>query len=281
MDRFLKIGAFALTLMGFFVPASVRFSLSTSVPTSSGLIKPVLKLKFTNIYDTLFTAKDSYLEVNLKTQRTYHHFRDGRSFEYLCSSGNSKIEKGIETQEGLFVIQYKSKKVYSTQFDSTLLLHWIGFNYGIGFHALLGSSYYRQLGRTAMSHGCIRLSRENCKRIYESVEIGTPVLVHSGSSARVLAFTDQLDRYYIPSGRELKILSQYNLDLLFKGFYLISNPAKIIISEDNISHAGISIGDIRNVPNEQFFIPPLKINNTDITPDKLKINLRNNISPIE
>ncbi|MCX8009778.1 MAG: L,D-transpeptidase, partial [Ignavibacteria bacterium] len=117
--------------------------------------KPFLKIKPENVRDTVFTMKDSYLELNLKKQKLYHHFRDGRIFEYLCSTGNPYVEKGMKTNEGIFVLQYKTRRAYSTQFDSTLLLNWMGFNFGIGLHALQSSGYYRYLGKRASSHGCV------------------------------------------------------------------------------------------------------------------------------
>jgi len=246
-------------------------SISDSKSNSSFQSRPFIRIKLSNILDTIFTAKDSYLTVNLKTQRLLHHFRDGRTFEYLCSTGNPNIEEGVITNEGIFVIQYKSKKVYSTQFDSTLLLNWMGFNYGIGIHALNGSAYYRTLGKRAASHGCVRVGREDCQKVYDNVEIGTVIMVHSENNARIISFTDDIDRFISPSKKEIAILSERNLGLLYSGRVLIRETDKMIISEDNISHPGISIGNLQLIPNSQYYIPPVNLTSIQAA-DRLKIH---------
>lgn len=242
----------------FFLAATILESDTDSQASEYTINRPFIKIKLTDILDTIFTAKDSYLTINLKTQRLSHHFRDGRVFEYLCSTGNPNIEEGIVTNEGIFVIQYKSPKVYSTQFDSTLLLNWMGFNHGIGIHGLLGSTYYRTLGKRASSHGCIRIGREDGSKIYKNVEIGTAIMVHSENNARVISFTDDLERFSSPSKKELILFTNRNLELLYSGRALIKQPDKLIISEDNVTHNGISIGDKSSAPKKQYYIPPMK-----------------------
>jgi hypothetical protein len=76
------------------------------------------------------------------------------------------------------------------------MLNWMGFNHGIGFHALEGNSYYKQLGKKNVSHGCVRVSREDAKIIYEIVERGTPVLLHKGNSTVKIAFTREGEFFY-------------------------------------------------------------------------------------
>ena len=106
-------------------------------------IDPLIHYNFRNLRDTIYTMKDHFIEVNLLTQHAQLHSRDGSEFVFPISSGNKNIEEGIETREGLFVIKSQAKKLYSVQFDSTVMLNWMGFNAGIGFHALLGNRYYK------------------------------------------------------------------------------------------------------------------------------------------
>jgi hypothetical protein len=105
------------------------------------------------------------------------------------------LKKEWKQTQDLFAIQWKAKKQYSVQFDSTVMLNWMGFNNGIGFHALLGKSYYKYLGKKNVSHGCVRVSREDAQIVYEKVEKGTPVLVHKGNSAVKIAFTSEGESY--------------------------------------------------------------------------------------
>ena len=54
-----------------------------------------------------------------------------------------------------------------------LKARWIGFNGSVGFH---GTASVSSLG-TAASHGCVRMSVPDVIDLYESVQVGTPVLV--------------------------------------------------------------------------------------------------------
>ena len=128
-------------------------------------INPLVNYDFRNLRDTLYTMEDNIIEVNLSTQHVKLISRNGSIKEFPVSSGTKRIEKGMDTREGLFVLHWKSKKLHSEQFDSTLMLNWMGFNGGIGFHALLGTRYYKYLGKRNVSHGCVRMSREGAKEI--------------------------------------------------------------------------------------------------------------------
>ena len=99
---------------------------------------PFAGYNFKHLRDTVYTDKDHFIEVDLSTQQATLYSRDGSEFHFPISSGTKRVEKGMETNTGLFAIQWKAKKQYSVQFDSTVMLNWMGFNNGIGFHALLG-----------------------------------------------------------------------------------------------------------------------------------------------
>ncbi len=111
------------------------------------------------VRDTVYTLMPYFIEVDLSTQKGYLYSRKAPVKEFGLSSGTSRLEDGVDTKTGLFVIQSKMEKWYSRQFDSTLMLNWMGFNWGIGFHALQGRGYYRYLGKKKSSHGCVRLTR--------------------------------------------------------------------------------------------------------------------------
>jgi lipoprotein-anchoring transpeptidase ErfK/SrfK len=57
--------------------------------------------------------------------------------------------------------------------DNPIKARWIGFNGGVGFH---GTADLGSLG-TEASHGCVRMSIPDVKRLFRRVRIGTPVLV--------------------------------------------------------------------------------------------------------
>jgi hypothetical protein len=218
-------------------------------------INPVAGYDFKQLHDTLYTNKDHFIEVNLVMQQAILYSRDGSEFHFPISSGTKRVLKGMDTKEGLFAIQWKTRKQYSVQFDSTVMLNWMGFNNGIGFHALQGKSYYKYLGKKNVSHGCVRLSREDAKIVYEKVERGTPVLVHKGNSAVKIAFTSEGESYNHYSYLETYKLLRKRYQLIYDGDYLISSNEKILIDEINIYSSGLPIGNAELIPAKQNLKP--------------------------
>jgi hypothetical protein len=226
-----------------------------------------LNYDFRNLRDTLYTMEDNIIEVNLSTQHVKLISRDGSIKEFPVSSGTKRIEKGMDTREGLFVLHWKSKKLHSEQFDSTLMLNWMGFNGGIGFHALLGIRYYKYLGKRNVSHGCVRMSREDAKEMYRIVEKGTPVLVHSGSSAITVAFGEEGTVYKYYDYKTLRKVMSARFEVIYNGNYFVSAQLKLLIDEKNVWHSGLPIGDSENIPVKQFIKPTylyVDYNTTDV-----------------
>ena len=218
-------------------------------------VHPLAGFNFKELRDTVYTLKDHYIEVNLLTQQATLYSRDGSVFHFPISSGTKRVEKGMDTNEGLFTIQWKAKKLYSVQFDSTVMLNWMGFNNGIGFHALLGKSYYKYLGKKNVSHGCVRVSREDAQLVYEKVERGTPVLVHKGNNTITVAFTSEGESYNQYSFSETYKLLKNRYQLIYDGDYLISSNEKILIDERNVYSSGLPIGNSELIPTKQNLKP--------------------------
>lgn len=214
------------------------------------------KISSTKIVDTLYTLSDYFVEIDLTKQLGYLHSRSDSIKTFKVSTGTRKIKDGVETNTGIFVIQHKAPKWYSTQFDSTLMLHWMGFNYGIGFHALAGKSYYKYLGKKTSSHGCIRVSKEDAKELFAKLTYGSPVLIHKGQTAVKIAFADKHSSDYKYYDRE-SLLKETGRRLthLYKGSYLNFVNEKILIDHQNVTHQGLSIGEIKKVAVRQRIYP--------------------------
>ncbi len=212
---------------------------------------------FCYLKDTLFTLKPYYIEVNLKTQKGYLHSRRGMTKTFDISSGTDRLEDGINTKEGIFVIKAKLPQWYSRQFDSTLMLNWMGFNGGIGFHALPTSGYYHYLGKRKSSHGCIRLSRKTARDLYNLLELGTPVLIHSGGNALTVAFTEPTDSrlFYYGSYRRVYNIVRQKLDALYGGYFFIRTKMHLIIDFNNVGHAGLPPGSSGKILKRQIINP--------------------------
>ena len=212
-------------------------------------------LNYSTVRDTLYTLGDSYIEVNLKTQSAHLFQRNGDVKFFKISSGNPKLPKGVETKEGLYVIQCKLPQWHSRQFDSTLMINWMGFNYGVGFHALAGKSYYKYLGNKPSSHGCVRVSREDAADVYEKIKLGTPVLVHRGNTAVAIQFADTLTRYSLLNKKNLATKHKQRLKDLYDGKYMLYYDEKFLLDYQNVSHDGLDIGDTERIPEKPIYYP--------------------------
>ncbi len=209
-------------------------------------------MDFSYLRDTLFTLHHFYIEVNLTTQKAFLHSNDGTIKEFGVSSGTDRLEDGINTKEGLFVIQAKLPKWYSRQFDSTLMLNWMGFNFGIGFHALRSNSYYKYLGKKKSSHGCLRITRAMAKELYDTVDLGTPVLVHKGNNAVTISFGDSTKNFTQYSYSELHRLVNLRTKQLYGGKYFIGDNPYLVIDKSNVSHAGLPVGNSKKILKRQI-----------------------------
>lgn len=210
---------------------------------------------FSGLRDTVYTDKPYFIEVNLKTQMGYLHSLNDSTKLFGISSGTDRLFEGVNTKEGLFVIQSMMPQWHSRQFDSTLMLNWMGFNYGIGFHALLGKRYYKYLGVKPSSHGCVRVGREDAKEIYDKIELGTPVLVHSENNAITVAFTKENEKYYQPEYDSLKKILDIRYNELYSGRYFLQSHNKLLIDRSNVNHPGIPIGDSKRISKRQLLLP--------------------------
>ena len=243
-------------------------------------INPLLLIDFKNIRDTIYTLKDHIIEINLTTHEGIVRFRNGETKVFPLSGGTKNISEGIETRVGLFTLHWKTKKQYSAQFDSTLMLYWMSFNSGIGMHALSTNGYYRHLGKKNVSHGCVRVSREDAKEIFHISERGTPVLVQNGKSAVTVAFGDTAKNYNYYSFSELRKLLPKRYSAIYNGRYFIDNKERIIIDENNVNASGLSIGNVDNIPTKQIVFSTLVHLNDEITElDKLEKNVKLSFHP--
>jgi len=235
---------------------------------NGGISDSSTTMNFSYLRDTVFTLHPYFIELNLNTQTGYLHSHEGWTKPFGFSSGTNRLEGGINTKEGLFVIQSKLPKWYSRQFDSTLMLNWMGFNYGIGFHALRGSGYYKYLGKRQSSHGCVRISRALAKELYGLLDIGTPVLVHHGNSAVAIAFGDSTKKYLSLDYRNTykNILSRVNQS--YSGRYFIGKRQNIIIDKFNVGHNGLPVGNSKRILKRQVIKSMIDFVSSVIPPPK-------------
>jgi len=120
-----------------------------------------------------------YIEVNLSQQELY--LFDGSNL--IASFPVSTGKWSMPTPTGEFTIQSKTERAYSNEYG--LYMPWwmafIGDQYGI--HELPewpnGTKEGENHLGTPISHGCIRLGVGAAQQVYNSIDVGTPVFIHT------------------------------------------------------------------------------------------------------
>ena len=64
--------------------------------------------------------------------------------------------------------------------DAAFVHYWMPFNGGVGIHDLAsrGNNFGGDIYMTNGSHGCINTPLDAAKKIFDTVSVGTPVIVY-------------------------------------------------------------------------------------------------------
>lgn len=106
-------------------------------------------------------SAEVYIKVDLRDQRMQVQFEDN-SYDWKISSGRI----GYLTPNGKYGVEWLSRDHKSKKYNMAPMPYAIFFNGGYAIH---GTYETGNLGRPA-SHGCIRLSVENAKRLFSLVQ---------------------------------------------------------------------------------------------------------------
>lgn len=228
--------------------ASLREIDSTPISTK------VSNLEFLPFRDTAFVFGDRYMILDLKKQQVTLFVRDSANRIFNISSGNPYISEGMETPTGIFTIMSKSPLAISKQFNDAKLHSWMGINGNIGFHGLDGNGYYWNLGRRPSSHGCVRISREDGKKLYGLVRLGTPIFVIKGDHIIIPAFAQKNDvitnNDFLLSKRTPETVSFVNnrLETFYQGNQNLGRVRLVMDGKTIIGSKGYSNGFANKLP---------------------------------
>jgi tetratricopeptide (TPR) repeat protein len=121
------------------------------------------------------------IEINISTQRMYVWQGETLLYEWVCSTG----EPGRDTVAGHYQILDKIPEAWASTW-SLRMPYWMGIYWAgsleNGIHALPinpdGSHLWAGYLGTRVSYGCVILSTENARTLYNWATVGTPVWIH-------------------------------------------------------------------------------------------------------
>lgn len=144
-----------------------------TIPSADALTQPPTALPG-------LTGVSKSIVVDISDQRAYVYENGQLIWTFVISSGMP----GSETARGNFQIQNKIPNAYASTWDLQMP-YWLGFYWSgplqNGFHALPimsnGVKLWEGLLGSKASYGCIILSDQDARTLYEWADIGTPVTV--------------------------------------------------------------------------------------------------------
>lgn len=125
---------------------------------------------------------DTYIELDISDQHFWLYKEGECILEDDVVTGLASDPERI-TPTGIYcvwdMVPGKYLGTYEVQGYHTWVDWWMNFTYlGIGFHDLSRSAYGGEIYKTNGSHGCVNLSKSTAEKLYNSIEVGIPVVVH-------------------------------------------------------------------------------------------------------
>lgn len=124
---------------------------------------------------------NTYVEVSINRQHLWFYKNGKLKMESDCVSG--KLTKDRKTTVGVHRLYGKQRDRYlgtvAVQGYHTFVNYWMPFNMGQGFHdATWRSKFGGNIYKSGGSHGCVNLPFSFAQKLYEQLEVGTPVVVY-------------------------------------------------------------------------------------------------------
>ncbi|MFI5205326.1 MAG: L,D-transpeptidase family protein [Candidatus Paceibacterales bacterium] len=173
---------------------------------------------FQKVKSEFIVQNSTFIEADL-TQMKLRIYKNGSLQNELNILSKGKPGSWWETPAGLYKIESKNKNLFSG-FGHVYMPWAMDFEGNFFIH---GWPYYPDGTAVASTYsgGCIRLSTEDAKTIYDNVEVGTPVLVFENSSSS--------DSYqYGKKVPEVNALEYLAVDLQNNFVFTEKDPAKSI-----------------------------------------------------
>lgn len=161
---------------GQVIPSKTAKSSSVSASAGSSSESTVLQPVQVSLQDAV---KPLWIHVSITTQAVTVYDADSKVVEsFLCSTGSP----GYDTPKGTFSVYNRGKSFFSQKYQEGAY-YWVAFYEDYYFHSVpfdknknIIQSIANDLGRED-SHGCVHLSIDDSKWIYDNIPNGTKVVI--------------------------------------------------------------------------------------------------------
>ena len=128
---------------------------------------------------------DTYLEVSLDEQHLYYYENGALVLDSDVVTGNHAY--GYDTPQGVYSVYFMQRnRTLVGETYRSFVNYWIAFYNHYGVHDAswrneFGGDIYLHNG----SHGCVNTPKENVSKLYDMIEVCTPVIVYSYDKTRI------------------------------------------------------------------------------------------------
>ncbi len=139
----------------------------------------IVEVEFFQIAETFDDRdySDTYVEISIDNQKVWMYVDGECILESDVVTGD--VASGMITPTGVYSLTYKQENATLTgETYSTMVNYWMPFNMDIGMHdatwrGSFGGSIYKYDG----SHGCVNMSLDTAKTIYENINSTSAIIV--------------------------------------------------------------------------------------------------------
>ncbi|MBE5881736.1 MAG: hypothetical protein E7289_05480 [Lachnospiraceae bacterium] len=132
---------------------------------------------FTNVYNTNNDIGDTYIEVDLTNQMMYYYVNGRIKINTPVVTGNTSLGRGTP-EKVCYVYSKERNRTLRGEGYASFVNFWMPVYGGVGIHdSSWRGSYGGTIYKTNGSHGCINTPYKEVSKMYDMVEIGTPVII--------------------------------------------------------------------------------------------------------
>jgi len=139
---------------------------------------------------------NTYVEIDYTNQHMYYYKKGTLVVEGDIVSGNTSVGNG--SPDGIFsIITLKSPATLTGEDYQSDVTYFMPFAYNVGLHdadwrSKFGGDIYKSSG----SHGCVNLPYDVAKKLFENVDIGTPVIAYYRDSVKLTSNNAKVSNAY-------------------------------------------------------------------------------------
>ena len=130
------------------------------------------------VHDADSEIGKTYIEINMGSQMLYYYVDGKLDMNMPIVTGNVNRSRGTPT--GIYPVYNKRYHTNLIGVDYVSYVnYWLGVHKGIGIHdALWRKKFGDEIYKSDGSHGCINCPLDNVEKLWEVVDVGTPVVLY-------------------------------------------------------------------------------------------------------